>query len=507
LIKKIAGGRATVLLIFILLLFACFIALTQETDEDLPVIKLENEFYEDDDYSNSPKEKTPEWIKDARWFRSNSGGMALEEIPSRLTALRNEYALYIGFAEKEELPQYLHEFYDEPYFIETRVLYEKGIKSRTQWIFKDYDGTSRLVAVILEKETVKETQTEVNETEEEPGENFDDEIIVKEIADNVKEISISGFIEIYDKNSLLSAEYKYSQDGSRSRTDYIYKNGLLLRSSGFLWEEYDNDADAVSKEQSVYDDESDNDTEADSVEQSASVEQNDSIKLSAFVEQSDSVEQYVSANQSDSDEQNDSDEQSDSVKQSGSVGQFVQLYVDYYRYNRSSFLRSVQRVFLKEGDISSLDDPVLITFPSGILAAAREKYSSTERYNSYPDFFGEILAEKDSKMIYSTDEKGRILSQTLYDEDDNVIWVINNTWKDERIISIVKEEGDNIYRAEYEYDSDGDRTLEKNYTNGILERVVRSREKTDIEELYLNGNVILQTVWEDGRKVSETRMR
>jgi hypothetical protein len=154
-----------------------------------------------------------------------------------------------------------------------------------------------------------------------------------------------------------------------------------------------------------------------------------------------------------------------------------------------------------------LDDPLVITFPSGIMAAARDRFFSGERHNSYPEFFGNVSAGKDSKMSYSTDERGRILSQTFYDADDKVVWVIYNTWKDERIISTVKEEGNIVNLAEYEYNSSGDRVLERNYTNGVLERVVRSQGKTDIEELYLNGNVVLQAVWENGRKVSETRMR
>jgi len=461
--KKIAAA-----FVFILLLFAGIIALTQESDDELPVVNTENESDEGEEDFFEEERQPPEWAKGARWFRSNAGGMALEEIPSRLTALRNEYALVIDIAEKEDLPEYLLPFYDRNFFIEIRVLYKKRKLEHTQWIFRDDGGKTRLVAVFSEKETAKETPTETakeipaevkeeipvevteetltdvteeevteemlaeaEEGEEKPAENTVGTIPVETIADNTekKEGGISGFIEVYDENSFLTAEYKFLQDGGRSRTDYDFKNGLLLSSKVSVWEE------------------------------------------------------------------------------NGDGGEYKPVFTDYFRYNRSSFLRSVQRVFHKKSELSSLDDPVLITFPSGIMAAARNEYFIGERYNSYPEFFGEIAAEKDSKMIYSTDERGRILSQTLYDADDKVIWAIHNTWKDERIISTVKEEDDNISLAEFEYDSDGDRVLEKNYTNGILERVVRTEGKTDIEELYLNGNVILQAVWEDGRKISETRMR
>jgi len=419
--------------IFILLLFAGIIALTQEADGDLPVINTENEFNEDGEYFFYLNEEKmpPEWFNGARWFRSNSGGMALEEIPSRITALRNEYALLIEFGEKEELPEFLYPFYDGKYFIEIRVLYEKGEKARTQWIFRDTGGKSRLVAVFTEKEAgeekpEEEARIEVYEAEEELDENFGSS---GNAGISAHKNNISGFIEVYDENSFLSAEYRYFQDGGRSRTDYVFKDGLLLSSAFFLWEDGDGG------------------------------------------------------------------------------GEYARVHADFFRYNRSSFLRSVRRIFYKDREISSLDDPVVIAFPAGIMAAAREKLFSGERHNSYPEFFGNVLAGKDSKMSYSTDEKGRILSQTFYDADDNVIWVIYNTWRDERIISTVKEEGNIVNLAEYEYNSSGDRVLERNYTNGVLERVVRSQGKTDIEELYLNGNIILQAVWEDGRKVSETRMR
>ena len=448
--KKIAAA-----FVIILLLFAGLIALTQEAEGDLPIVDAENESEEGEEFFYPKVEKPPpEWARGERWFRSNAGGMAIEEIPSRLTALRNEYALVIDIAEKEEMPEYLLPFYDENFFIEIRVLYKKGALSRTQWIFRDDKGKARLVAVFNEKEIENETQTETaeetltevteeipaevsqemlaeaNEAEEKPDEDSNSEIPIEIIADNTeKKDSLSGFIDVYNENSFLTAEYRFLQEGGRNRTDYDYKNGLLISCKYFLWEESDEG------------------------------------------------------------------------------GEYAPFYADYFRYNRSSFLRSVQRVFYKESEISSLDDPVVIAFPAGIMAAARNEYFIGERHNSYPEFFGEITAKEDTKMSYSTDERGRILSQTFYDADDKIIWVINNTWKDERIISTEKEEGENIILAEFEYDSNGDRVIERNYTNGILERVVRTEGKTDIEELYLNGNIILQAVWEDGRKISETRMR
>jgi antitoxin component YwqK of YwqJK toxin-antitoxin module len=126
--------------------------------------------------------------------------------------------------------------------------------------------------------------------------------------------------------------------------------------------------------------------------------------------------------------------------------------------------------------------------------------------NAYPEFFGEISVQKDEKIVYVTDEKGSILSQTLYDEKDNIIWVITNKWSNDRIVSTSKKEGDTESSAEFDYDSDGNRITERNFKNGILERVVYTEGNTDIEELYFNNMIILRAVWENGRKISETRV-
>jgi hypothetical protein len=69
----------------------------------------------------------------------------------------------------------------------------------------------------------------------------------------------------------------------------------------------------------------------------------------------------------------------------------------------------------------------------------------------------------------------------------------------------MKTQNDTVLLAEFAYDSSGDRILERNFRNGILERLVRTEGKVDIEELYLNNVVVLITVWEDGVRISETR--
>jgi hypothetical protein len=380
--------------IFILILFSGFVAVTQETPLFSPGT------------GNQGAGKTPDWVKPTRWYRSNKGGMALEEVSSNVIALRNDYALSIGFTQKEKLPEYMMPYYNDDYFIEVRILYEEGSQKRTQWILRDRNGTSRVTGVFMEPQLI------VSDEEDDSG----------------YEKKRSGFIEIYDSRSYLICEYNFFDNGVKTRTDYTFKDKLLISSTVYIWEENDN------------------------------------------------------------------------------RGEYVESYADLLRYNRSLFLRAVERVFYRERIISLSDEPLRVSFPINLSVGSLSRSFSGERMISYPEFFGEVLVQRDDKIVYVTDERNSILSQTLYDENGSIIWVITNKWSNDRIISTLKKEGDTEYLAEYDYDSDGNRILERNFKNGILERVVYTEGNTDIEELYMNNMVVLRAVWEDGRKISETRV-
>jgi antitoxin component YwqK of YwqJK toxin-antitoxin module len=354
------------------------------------------------DINSSDNKTTPGWVKPARWFKSNQGGMIIEEMP-KLTALRNEFALVVYFTRKNNLPENLLPFYSDDFFIEVRTLYKNSEVSRTQWIFRDIKGTTRFLAVFPEPSKSKNSQ--------------DDE-----------KNHLSGFMEIYDENSFVISEYRFSDDGSKNRIDYKYNNGMLISSVVFSWEK------------------------------------------------------------------------------EAAGGEYREAYADFLHYNRSLFLRSVERVFYKERQVSLADEPLRFSFPRQLKDAAQPQNLVSEKINSYPDFFGDVTIQKNEKIVYTTDERSRILSQTLYDDEGNVVWVIRNTWLNGRIISTLKIENNTEYFAEYEYDSAGDRVQEKNYKNGILERVVRTEGNTDIEDLYFNNAVVLRAVWKDGRKISETRI-
>jgi hypothetical protein len=487
-VKTALAKAPGVIVPVIMLLSMGIIALTQESPfqvNDFTVSNEEGESGQDFSSAYELERKIPGWVKPARWFRSNSGGMPLEEMQSKLAAMRGQYALVIDFKNSYDLPEHLLPYYDERYFIEARTLYKGGNENRTQWIFRDENYGVRLIAVLFEasaaaQEAAQETaqnaaQNAAQDTDDEKIEDVPVEEntagetaviqnveavnieIAGDIEDSETETKVppviwngpaSGFIEIYDEKYHITAEYRYTDKGERSKIEYFYNNDIKTSARTMLWDDKE--------------------------------------------------------------------------------GDYIQTHTDYYRYNRSAFLRAVERVFMRDQQITSSDNVVTsnevadnvvkdnvvknnvvkVSFPHNILAAAKNDSFMGEKFNSYPDFFDDLFVLKNSKLIFTTDERGRVLDQTLIsdDEEKKVIWKIENTWSGDRIVKITKTEGKTVLLTEYVYNKDGDRVLERNIKNGILERVVRSEGKTDIEELYLNNKVVLQAVWEDGRKISESRV-
>jgi len=514
----VVKNSAYILIPLIMLLSVGIIALTQETEQPFQAEDYIEENEEDinqDFFSDyEPERVIPRWVKPARWFRSNAGGMPIEEMESRIAALRGEYALVIDFTNSDELPEYLLDFFDESFFIETRALYKEGKESRVQWIFRDENYGVRLNAVLFEAEKDEESE----EIEETPAQNLAPDEVVGGLAisgadsggeetavtqNEAEENEViakparmpdpaSGFIEIYDENYRLTTEYRYTDKGEKSKIDYFYKGNVKISAQAMLW-----------------DDEKD---------------------------------------------------------------EYIETHTDYYHYNRSAFLRAVVRIFARdqkitladnvipgngedneivsdeiasnevtdepvadnvvadgaetdeagtenavaksgdkdkaETDEDVADNVVRVTFPYNILAAANNKVLLSERYNPFPDFFGDLFVTKDSKLVFKTDDKGKVLEQTLVanDEEGTVIWKIVNTWGNDRIEKITKTEGETVLLAEYVYNSKGERIIERNYKDNVLERVVRSEGNKDIEELYLDNKLVLRAVWEDGRKISESRV-
>jgi hypothetical protein len=370
-------------------------------------------------------ESGPSTTDSARWFRSNAGGMTLEEVSSRTAALHNEYALLIDHARTGDLPETLAPFYRSDYLIEIHALFTRGEESRRQWIFRDSRGTARLVSVLnrdRKSEPVVKEAPPVSEESEEAGEETSG-------SDEPTGRAPWGFIEIYNENYRIIEEYMFSDDGGEMLTTYSYRGGLLIRAEGRR-------------------------------------------KPAEAVEGSDG-------------------------------GEFIKTFTDDYRYNRSLSLRSINRVFHE--DIEAL--PISLAFPNRVLDLAAQEDFSEEKLAVNSEFFGEFDVKPGYRMVFTTDERGRILTQTLLDDTDTEVWVIQNTWSGNRVSSALRTEGDDEWLVEYEYNDRGDRIIERNLYNGVLERMVYAEDGRDIEELYMNGAVVLRAEWEGGRKISETRIR
>ncbi|MDR2807715.1 MAG: hypothetical protein LBB43_01760 [Spirochaetaceae bacterium] len=180
------------------------------------------------------------------------------------------------------------------------------------------------------------------------------------------------------------------------------------------------------------------------------------------------------------------------------------LTTDYYRYSRSKALRYIERVYHTE----SLQNQRL-SFPYGRRPIDHSFNAPVAMINSD---LSEVLStlHAGGKSVYTNDAQGRILTETLYDAEGKNIGILENIWDGNRIKSVLFRAGEDERRTDYEYDEEGKRIAELNYNKGVLERTVRRQQDNadrEIEELYYNGKVILRAVWEQGRRISEERLR
>jgi hypothetical protein len=432
------------LLIFLFLFFAGVIALTRENGED---DNSETELTLDEDLENifgdeEPEEESPPvWIP--RWFRSNSGGMTLEEIPSRLAALRNQYALVIDYLSPDEIDPFLNSFYSDGYTVEIRILFEHREEIRRQWLFRDEAGVTRLNAVFRHAEEPVEdedAEIEAEKNESEIADNVGGEVVLieeppDEGATEPAELpvpalreparnAIVGFIEVFNENSRIIEDYLFTDDDKEILTVYSYNENLLIK--------------AVTQRKDPY-----------------------------------------------------------------GESKYIPMYTDNYRYNRSYSLRNVVRLYHEPSGM----EPVRILFPGRVLDAAYDDNFISDKLSESSDFMGSFTVDEGYRMVYDTDSRGRILSQTMLDEEGETVWVIKNTWQGERIAAVLKIEGEEELLTEYDYDGNGDRIEQREIRNGVLERLVRGDGDRETEELYMNGVVVLRAYYKNGKKISEERVR
>ena len=375
----------------------------------------------------------PEESGEILWYRSNASGLALELIPSRLAALRNEYCLSVERIRPVEIPQLLPgrllPFYDYTFSAELRIIYEKGKEYRCQWIFRDDRGHPRLTASGSDNFFGGENST---------GEKS------------------SGFIEIRDAEALISRELRYEDDLSEWEFRYYYKGNILLT------------AETLFKEPPV----------------SAPAKENSSPPAV-----------------------NGQDENGKEASQETVAGEstvepvFVHIYTDYYRYSRSGSLRAIDRVILEGGGTKSR-----INFPQlgPRLSAGDKFFTQGVAYTS--KFLQDITIPEAAKVNYTFDSRGRILTEVWKDADDKYLGEFRNTWSADRLESVLWKSNDEERLVEYEYDSSGNRIAERNFRQGVLERSVTSRDGKDVEEIYMDGKLILRAYWVNGLKISEERV-
>jgi len=402
---------APVLFLLVFFLVAGFLAITQETEEQ----EIREQGDPDEEFFSSgyeEEEEEEEGIETEffpagppRWFRSNAGGMALEETPSRLGALRNKYALVIDYVTSDELDPRLTPFYKDGYFIEVRILYEDGKESRKQWLFLDRSGNMTVNAAFTVKRDAAVNDGSGGDTP----------------APDSK--ALMGFIEVYNDKGRIARDYSLFEDGGETLTGYFYNEGVLVRA--------------------------------------------------------------------------------ETRERASEAAEYRKIYTDTYRYNRTYSLRNVERVYHEAVDIP----PVSLVFPGRVLDVTREKDFMKEKLIITSDFLDLQQAAAGDRMVFDTDSKGRALGETLYNSKNEVVWTVKNTWVGDRVVAILKIEGNERRLTEYEYDSSGNRIAQRDIRNGVLERQVFINGNKETEELYLNGVVALRAFWEDGRKISEERIR
>ncbi|MDR2576395.1 MAG: hypothetical protein LBC52_08155 [Treponema sp.] len=484
-----------VIFLLVFFLVAGFFAITQETGEaDNPNRGgLDGgSFSMEDGEAGIEPEFIP--VGPPRWFRSNAGGMTLEEIPSRLGALRNEYALVIDYVPPDELEPRLLPFYKDEYIIEIRILYKERKEIRRQWLLRDEAGNTRVNAVFraIEDEIVPDPQPSPKGEGSPLDENELEETVLTAAS---MEADTETKIETADAQAAHSTEVAPSTEGGdhpelaladmegadaeMSLEDTVSGEKAVAQTddaapdvntpetrvpSGFI--EVYNEKGQIARDYSLFEDGGEILTEY-------------TYKGSALIK-------------------------AETKTRDPYAGEYRKTHTDTYRYNRSYSLRNVERIFHEAFDL----EPVLLVFPGRVLDAAYDKDFLKERLTLVSEFFGGLQQADDGfRMVYDTDAKGRVLSETLYNDKDEVVWTLKNTWVGDRISSIFKIEGEEQRSIEYDYDASGNRIAERDILNGVLERQVLINGAKETEELYLNGVVVIRAFWEDGRKISEERVR
>jgi len=378
--------------------------------------------------------------------------MNLEQMPSRAAALENRHALAVGPVRDGELEPFLLPFLSPGFAVQARVLFEHGEEARRQWLFVDRAGNVRLNAVFR------------------PQSNGP---------------AGGSFAGLAFPAAGAPPPPPPAETPAGPPAEGGYPDGGYALGSDLEPEEGEGPpAGFLSGFIEVFD-------EGGRIVREHLFAENGSETVTAFFYSGGVLVRAETSGRGPGDP----------------AGEFQGRHVDHYRYNRSFALRYVERVFY---DASA--EPVRLEFPFRALeAAVRPEESFVVRDTPGTEFMDTIFMDDlggGLNMRYETDPRGRVLSQAMLDDYGGVLWEIRNTWLDDRIVATTRSEGGEERRTEFEFDRDGNRVVQREIRGGVVERVVRYQGGgVEIEELFMDGILVLRARWENGRRVSEERVR
>ncbi|MDR2468051.1 MAG: hypothetical protein LBD22_03730 [Spirochaetaceae bacterium] len=457
---------------------------------------------------------------DAQWYISNGSGMFLEKT-FKARALRSEFAVSVQNVKPENAPAELRKYYTAPWTIECRVLYEKGSRIRTQWVFQDVSKTSFLVAAISNDG--------------------------------------SGFIEWYDDKGFIVEEQRLAADGSGFFVTYTYRDMFLLKAEAHIVE-------PVKKPESPAEEPKTDDKAAEEPKPASAAPagaatpdapasadgtvqntgENGQLAADTGGEKPNGAEETGDAAPAEISGSTDTaaapappteegapaaEEQAAApppsppppppkpassrvrnpdgplelpeyfVAATGKEGPL--LWTDNYRYTRSLALRAIERVY---HDPKAEQKLARINFPKYAANSQRQKDFVSPGTTIASEFLHDIFIKEASKVTYTTDARRRIVSEIRKNPRDEVIGELINTWDGDRVSKVtwISENDERV--IEFSYNKSGDRIAERDYRNGVLERMVTIDKEQEIEELYLNNELALRAIWQKGKKISEERI-
>ncbi|MDR1597024.1 MAG: hypothetical protein LBR99_04895 [Treponema sp.] len=290
----------------------------------------------------------------------------------------------------------------------------------------------------------------------------------------------SGFIELYNADKLISESHQISADGSDYIIYYYYNRSFLIRAETRLFTPFSEEPELTEEDGEAEVSDTVPDEPAPAVPVKAETEGIEAVPVPRAVNFPDTAKA-----------ENEGTEET--------------LWIDYYRYTRSYALRGVERHYLSSPEEGQ--ETTFIRFPQLILEVGSETEFVKPGSVFSSEFFDDVIINSGDRVLYTTDDRGRILSETRRDENDNILGEVINTWSGDRLTSVLWKSETEERLIEYEYNDEGDRIFERNLRNGVLERTVRQEGDREVEELYINDAVVLRAVWEEGRKISEELIR